>query len=99
MFRSATPVKAYYYKNNGQEILIGNEEVYQQLHQDELKNKKIYTKMTKARRKIVNTYAYIIESMKKDVVNSHVEHILSKLKAKGYTFKKEHYYLSNAYCN
>ena len=96
MFVKTKAVETYYYKENGQEILIGNK---QSLDRLKIKPKGVYMKLTKARRRIVNTYAYVIESMKQDVVKSHVTNILSNLKAKGYTFKKEHYYLSNAYCN
>ena len=76
MFQPAKTVKTYYYKENGQEKVIGNEGVYQQLHQNELRNKKVYTKMTKARRKIINTYTYIINSMRQEIVKQHVQDIL-----------------------
>ena len=110
MFYKTEPVKTYYYKKDGQEKLIGNEEVYQKLHQDELRNKKVFTKMTKARRRIRTTHTFIIDSMTKDIVKQHVKSILSKLKSQGYkyTWKRpdkggaivDHWYLSNCYtCN
>tara|TARA_R110002051_G_scaffold273067_1_gene333719 strand:+ start:806 stop:1183 length:378 start_codon:yes stop_codon:yes gene_type:complete len=109
MFYKTDPVKTYYYKDKGKEKLIGNEEVYQRVG-IQFSNKKVFTKMTKARRRIKTTHTFIIESMRKDVVKSHVENILSKLKSKGYQYSwkrsdkggafVDHWYLSNCYkCN
>ena len=113
MFYKTEPVKTYYYKDGKQEKVIGNEEVfwnYQKLHQDELRNKKVFTKMTKARRRIRTTHTFIIESMSKNIIKQHVQNILSNLKAKGYNYSwmrpdrggatVDHWYLSNTYkCN
>jgi len=106
MFHPAQMIKTYYYKDGKEEKVIGNEVVYQQLHQDQLRNKKVYTKMTKAKRKIINTYTYCINSIRKDVINQHVQDILSSLKSKGYKYSwarpdkggvtVDHWYLSNS---
>jgi hypothetical protein len=109
MFQSATAVKTYYYKDGKQEKVIGNEEVYQRVA-ERFSSKKVFTKMTKAKRKIMNTKTFIINSMNKKVIKQHVTDILSKLKSKGYKYSwprpdkggaiVDHWYTSNCYkCN
>ena len=109
MFYNSEPVKTYFYKKNGQEKLIGN-----QLALDKWKATgdpgSLFNKMTRAKRRIRTTHAFIIDSMIKDIVKQHVKNILSNLKAKGYKYSwvrpdrggaiVDHWYLSNCYkCN
>ena len=107
MFYQTEPVKTYYYKEDGQEKLIGNQSAL-----DRLKHipGSLFTKQTKAKRRIRTTHTFIIDSMTKDIVKQHVKSILSKLKSQGYkyTWKRpdkggaivDHWYLSNCYtCN
>ena len=66
MFRTSKPTKTYYYNDSGNEKVIGNQETYdKQLAKDanSFSGKKVFTKMTKSRRKIINTYTFIIDSV------------------------------------
>jgi len=104
MFYKSEPVKTYYYKKNGQEKLIGNQSALDRWKATGEPGS-LFTKMTRAKRRIKTTHTFIIDSMRKDVVKSHVENILSKLKSKGYQYSwkrndkggalVDHWYLSN----
>ena len=105
MFYQTEPVKTYYYKEDGQEKLIGNQSAL-----DKLKHipGSLFTRLTKAKRRIKTTHTFIIDSRVKDIVKQHVKNILSNLKSQGYkyTWKRpdgatvDHWYLSNCYkCN
>ena len=109
MFYKSEPVKTYYYKDGKQEKVIGNEDAYQR-NSHKWENYRVFTKMTKARRRIRTTQTFIIESMSKNIIKQHVQNILSNLKAKGYNYSwvrpdrggalVDHWYLSNTYkCN
>ena len=106
MFYKTEPVKTYYYKKNGKEILIGSEKALKKFKL----NMPVFHKMTKAKRRIRTTQTFIIDSMRKDIVKQHVKNILSNLKSKGYKYSwkrhdkgggmVDHWYLSNCYkCN
>ena len=111
MFYKTEAVKTYYYKDKGKDKLIGNQEAYDNGDGvEKWDGKKIFTKMTRAKRRIKTTHTFIIESMRKNVVKSHVENILSRLKSKGFQYSwrrsdkggrmVDHWYLSNCYkCN
>ena len=117
MFYYTDAVKTFYYKNRGKEKVIGNEKSLAKFKEDtrskvgsgrEGNSMKIYSKVTKGKKRIRTTHTFMIESMVKDVVESHVENILSRLKSKGYQYSwkrsdggiVDHWYLSNCYkCN
>ena len=116
MFYYTDAVNTFYYRDRGKEKVIGNKESLKKF-KDDLESKvgrgseskkKIYSKVTKGKKRIRTTHTFMIESRVKDVVESHVENILSRLKSKGYQYswKKsdgkivDHWYLSNCYkCN
>jgi len=86
MFRTEEPKPVWYYKQDGEEHVIGNEQRFKQW--ENITKAKYYTKMVKKRR-IFTTFAYVINYKDEE----HVITILKEVKQKGYKITK--HYLSN----